>query len=199
MKPSSARERALLSSSFNGKFCPYRKAREGQILDSANALKGSKALLRLLNRQRFDSAFHAGWRPRSLRVYFGGFLAALAASGYVCYSLRSVIPRFFLVGHDWGGPTGFALAARHRQAVRRIAIFDVPVPGDGTPVMFNNRWHHGLHWELDLPEALTAGREELGAQVLPPVLLGDRIGPRPPVAIEEAEIDTGSPAPCARA
>jgi pimeloyl-ACP methyl ester carboxylesterase len=69
--------------------------------------------------------------------------------------------RFFLVGHDWGGPTAFALAAQHRQAVRRIAIFDVPVPGDGTPVMFNNRWHHGLHWELDFPEALTAGREEL--------------------------------------
>lgn len=69
--------------------------------------------------------------------------------------------RFFLVGHDWGGPTAFALAAQHRQAVRRIAIFDVPVPGDGTPVMFNNRWHHGLHWELDFPEALTAGREDV--------------------------------------
>ena len=69
--------------------------------------------------------------------------------------------RFFLVGHDWGGPTAFALAAQHRQAVRRIAIFDAPVPGDGTPVMFNNRSHHGLHWELDLPETLTAGREDV--------------------------------------
>jgi pimeloyl-ACP methyl ester carboxylesterase len=69
--------------------------------------------------------------------------------------------RFFLVGHDWGGPIAFALAAQHRDAVRRLAIFDVPVPGDGTPVMFNNRWHHGLHWELDFPEALTAGREDL--------------------------------------
>ena len=27
--------------------------------------------------------------------------------------------------------------------------------------MFNNRWHHGLHWELDFPEALTAGREDI--------------------------------------
>ena len=69
--------------------------------------------------------------------------------------------RLFLVGHDWGGPTAFALAAQHRQAVRRLAIFDVPLPGDGTPVMFANRWHHGLHWELDFPEALTAGREDL--------------------------------------
>ena len=69
--------------------------------------------------------------------------------------------RLFVVGHDWGGPTAFALAAQHRDAVRRLAIFDVPVPGDGTPVMFTNRWHHALHWELDFPEALTAGREEL--------------------------------------
>lgn len=69
--------------------------------------------------------------------------------------------RLFVVGHDWGGPTAFALAAQHRDAVRRVAIFDVPVPGDGTPVMFNNRWHHGLHWEIDFPEELTAGREEI--------------------------------------
>lgn len=27
--------------------------------------------------------------------------------------------------------------------------------------MFANRWHHGLHWELDFPEALTAGREDI--------------------------------------
>lgn len=69
--------------------------------------------------------------------------------------------RIYVVGHDWGGPTAFALAAQHRDAVRRMVIFDAPVPGDGTPVMFNNRWHHGLHWELDFPEALTAGREDL--------------------------------------
>jgi pimeloyl-ACP methyl ester carboxylesterase len=67
----------------------------------------------------------------------------------------------FLVGHDWGGPTAFALAAQHREAVRRVAIFDVPVPGDGTSVFFSNRWHHGLHWERDLPEELTAGREDI--------------------------------------
>ena len=69
--------------------------------------------------------------------------------------------RLFVVGHGWGGPAAFALAAQHRDAVRRLAIFDAPVPGDGTPVMFNNRWHHGLHWELDFPEALTAGREDI--------------------------------------
>lgn len=69
--------------------------------------------------------------------------------------------QLFVVGHDWGGPIAYALAAQHREAVRRMVIFDVPVPGDGTPVMFNNRWHHALHWELDFPEALTVGREDV--------------------------------------
>jgi len=90
--------------------------------------------------------------------------------------------RLFVVGHDWGGPVAFALAAQHRDAVRRMAIFDVPVPGDGTPVMFNNRWHHGLHWELDFPEALTAGRED--------VYLGffyRTFGARPDAISEEAQ------------
>ncbi|RPI44523.1 MAG: alpha/beta hydrolase, partial [Hyphomicrobiaceae bacterium] len=36
---------------------------------------------------------------------------------------------FFLVGHDWGGPTAFALAAAHPQAVRRLVILDVVIPG----------------------------------------------------------------------
>jgi pimeloyl-ACP methyl ester carboxylesterase len=67
----------------------------------------------------------------------------------------------FVVGHDWGGPTAFALAAQHREVVRRVAIFDVPIPGDGTSLFFNNRWHHGFHWESDLPEELTAGREDI--------------------------------------
>lgn len=66
-----------------------------------------------------------------------------------------------VVGHDWGGPTAFALGAQHRDAVKRMAIFDVPVPGDGTQVMYGNRWHHGLHWEMDFPEALTVGREDV--------------------------------------
>lgn len=71
------------------------------------------------------------------------------------------IAEFFVVGHDWGGPTAFALAAQHRENVRRIVNFDTPVPGDGTDVMWANRWHHGLHNELDLPEALVAGREDV--------------------------------------
>ena len=69
---------------------------------------------------------------------------------------------FFLVGHDWGGPTAFALACAHPEAVRRLAILDVAIPGDGADFSQNGRrWHHALFRTLDLPEALFLGREHL--------------------------------------
>ena len=73
------------------------------------------------------------------------------------------INRFCLVGHDWGGPTAYALAASHRDAVRRLAILDVTIPGDGTDSFASShgRWHHGFHRTLDLPEALVHGRERI--------------------------------------
>lgn len=71
------------------------------------------------------------------------------------------LERFFAVGHDWGGPVAYRLAADHPEAVRRLAILDVVIPGDGTDVMYMNRWHHAFHWVPDVPEALTAGRERI--------------------------------------
>jgi pimeloyl-ACP methyl ester carboxylesterase len=72
------------------------------------------------------------------------------------------IDRFFLVGHDWGGPVAFALAAHHPEAVRRLAILDVVIPGDGGDFsQGGRRWHHAFFQTLDLPEALCIGREEL--------------------------------------
>ena len=72
------------------------------------------------------------------------------------------IERFFLVGHDWGGPTAFALACAHQEAVRRLAILDVAIPGDGADFSQNGRrWHHALFRTLDLPEKLFEGREHL--------------------------------------
>lgn len=68
---------------------------------------------------------------------------------------------FHVVAHDWGGPVAYALAAQHRQAVRSIAVFDVPVPGDGAPLAAVARWHFGFHCEPDFPEALVQGREDL--------------------------------------
>ena len=71
--------------------------------------------------------------------------------------------RFLLVGHDWGGPVAFALAAARPGAVRRLAVLDATVPGDGSDVFATSqgRWHHAFHRTPDLPEALIAGRERL--------------------------------------
>lgn len=70
--------------------------------------------------------------------------------------------RFLLVGHDWGGPTAYALAAAHREAVTKLVLIDVVVPGDGGDFsQGGRRWHHQFHITPDLPEALTAGRERI--------------------------------------
>ncbi len=75
---------------------------------------------------------------------------------------RLGIERFCLVGHDWGGPVAFSLAAQHPEAVSRLAILDVVIPGDGGDFsQGGRRWHHAFFRTLDLPEALCYGREEL--------------------------------------
>jgi pimeloyl-ACP methyl ester carboxylesterase len=72
------------------------------------------------------------------------------------------IKKFFLVGHDWGGPVAFSLAAQHREAVRKLVILDVAIPGDGGDFsQGGRRWHHAFFRTLYLPEALCYGREEL--------------------------------------
>ena len=70
---------------------------------------------------------------------------------------------FCLVGHDWGGPTAYALAAAHPHAVRKLAVLDVTIPGDGGTNFSQGgkRWHHAFHQTIDLPEALIAGREHI--------------------------------------
>ena len=70
------------------------------------------------------------------------------------------LAQWHLVGHDWGGPVAFALAAAHPQAIRTLAIVDVTVPGIGPDIsQGGKRWHHAFHMTPDLPEALVQGRE----------------------------------------
>ncbi len=70
------------------------------------------------------------------------------------------LTRWHLVGHDWGGPVAFALAAAHADAIRTLTIVDVTLPGIGPDIsQGGKRWHHAFHMTPDLPEALVQGRE----------------------------------------
>ena len=74
-----------------------------------------------------------------------------------------------IVGHDWGAPVAFRLAADHPEAVTRLVILDTPIPGDqpsNTGFGGPPRWHHLFHNVPDLPEALTAGRERIYLEFL---------------------------------
>ena len=70
------------------------------------------------------------------------------------------LSNWHLVGHDWGGPVAFALAAAHEDAIRTLSIVDVTLPGIGPHIsQGGRRWHHAFHMTPDLPEALVQGRE----------------------------------------
>ena len=70
--------------------------------------------------------------------------------------------RFHIVGHDWGGPVAFSVAAHHPDAVATLTILDVVIPGDGADFsQGGRRWHHAFFRTLDLPEQLCLGREEV--------------------------------------
>lgn len=73
------------------------------------------------------------------------------------------VDTFDLAGHDWGGVVAYALARDAPQRVRKFAVLDVSIPGDGADGFSQGgkRWHHAFHRLPNLPEELTAGREEL--------------------------------------
>jgi pimeloyl-ACP methyl ester carboxylesterase len=90
----------------------------------------------------------------------GGYDKKTIAADLVemCHALD--LKRFHLVGHDWGGPTAFALACAIPQSVRTLSILDVTLPGIGPDIsQGGRRWHHAFHMTPELPEALVAGRE----------------------------------------
>ena len=67
-----------------------------------------------------------------------------------------------VIGHDWGGPVAFALAAFHPGLVKKLVMLDAAIPGDGggTFSQSGRRWHHAFHQTLGLPEQLIADRED---------------------------------------
>lgn len=84
----------------------------------------------------------------------------LAADLWELLSGTLGLKAWHLVGHDWGGPVAFALAAAHPEAIRTLALLDVTPPGIGPDFsQGGKRWHHAFHMTPDLPEALVLGRE----------------------------------------
>lgn len=89
-----------------------------------------------------------------------GYNKKTIAADLVEMCARLKLERFHLVGHDWGGPTAFALACAMPDAVRSLTVLDVTIPGIGPDIsQGGRRWHHAFHVTPDLPEALTRGRE----------------------------------------
>lgn len=95
------------------------------------------------------------------------------------------IERIFLVGHDMGGPVGYAYAAAHREQVRRFVFVESLLPGVGYEQMVaqSNNWHHRFNITRDLAEALVNGKERL---FLSWFYRQDAFNP---TAISEADID----------
>ena len=92
-----------------------------------------------------------------------GYDKATIANDVVRLLDRLGVTTFDLAGHDWGGVVAYALARDEAQRVRKFAVLDVSIPGDGADGFSQGgkRWHHAFHRLHNLPEALTAGREEL--------------------------------------
>jgi pimeloyl-ACP methyl ester carboxylesterase len=73
----------------------------------------------------------------------------------------------FLCGHDWGAATAYSYAAQFRDDVRRLAIFEMVLPGFGmmegamVPQPGGDfLWHMGFQGVPDVPFALIQGRED---------------------------------------
>jgi 3-hydroxybutyryl-CoA dehydrogenase len=74
------------------------------------------------------------------------------------------LERFALVGHDWGAVAAYCLAAQAPEAVERLAIYEMVMPGLGvieeamTPRPEGRfLWHLGFQSVPEIPELLIAG------------------------------------------
>jgi pimeloyl-ACP methyl ester carboxylesterase len=58
------------------------------------------------------------------------------------------VHEFSLVGHDWGGPVAFAATLLARDRVKKLALVDTVLAGDGRSAGSGQggaRWHHLFH------------------------------------------------------
>ena len=72
-----------------------------------------------------------------------------------------------VVGHDIGGMVAHAYAARFPDDTASVAWGECPLPGTDAYDNFVKEetrggvWHFVFHWQTDLPESLTYGRERI--------------------------------------
>lgn len=68
-----------------------------------------------------------------------------------------------VVGHDIGGMVAHAYASRFSSDTASVALGEFPMPGTKVYDKFVREnpgvWHFHFHWQTDLPELLTQGRE----------------------------------------
>lgn len=68
-----------------------------------------------------------------------------------------------VVGHDIGGMVAHAYASRFAKDTASVALGEFPMPGTKVYDTFCREnagvWHFHFHWQTDLPELLTQGRE----------------------------------------
>lgn len=73
--------------------------------------------------------------------------------------------QFYVVGHDWGTPTAWAMGYLAPERIERMIISESTIPGLDVPGFagwerFNSMWwHHTFHATRGIPEMLIRGRE----------------------------------------
>lgn len=78
--------------------------------------------------------------------------------------------KIHVVGHDIGAMVAHAFAARFSDDTASVTWGECPLPGTTAYDRFVREetqggvWHFVFHWQMDLPEALTHGRERLYIQ-----------------------------------
>src|SRR5262249_36201037 len=78
------------------------------------------------------------------------------------------LQRFHLVGHDIGCWIAYSFAAMYPECLRGVSLIEAAVPGitSGaayafTPDQAKKTWHFAFNFLPELPEELTAGREDV--------------------------------------
>lgn len=99
-------------------------------------------------------------KPQSWRAYDTGLLADDIAGLVRSFGEQSA----YIVGHDWGAAVAYAVAMRHPEVVRRLAILNVPHPtrmleGFRTLRQLRKSWYMFFFQIPKLPEFLI-GRDD---------------------------------------